>query len=172
MTFLRICTFTLAATKLLMVDAVGAEKRFTLIAPNVVLANAAMAAELKSSTWKTAKGTWAPTEADALAAVKHLKSDQAAKEILACAGRDTNMDDSLKRIDSSRYQVFGLIIDGGRKLLIEASPTKASFDRFTPELWRKEIISVRVQDGGAAYWWALYDVNSSRFVSCNRRPDS
>ena len=172
MTILRISTFTLAAIKLLIMDVVGAEKQFTLIAPNVVLANDAMSAELKSSTWKTAEGTWSPTEADALTAVKHLRSDQAAKEILACSGRETKMDASLKRIDSSRYQVFGLIIDGGRKLLIEASPTQSSFDRFMPELWRKEIISVRVQDGGAGYWWVLYDVNSGRFVACNRRPDA
>ena len=167
----RIYTLTLVATKLLTGDVGGAEKQFTLIAPNVVLANDAMASELISLTWKTAKGTWDAKEADALAAVDHLKSDQAKKELLAGAGPDTKMDASLERIGSSRYQVFGLIIEGRRKLLLEASPTQSSFDRLLPELWRKEILSVAVQDGGADYWWALYDVEIGRFVSCNRRPD-
>jgi hypothetical protein len=150
---------------------VNAEKQFTSIAPDVVLANDEMATELRSLTWKKAEKIWTPTTADALSVVNHLRSAQGAEEVLSCAGPETKMDASLKRIPSSRYQVFGLVITGRRQLLVEASPIKSNFDRYLPELWLKEIVSARVLDGGAAYWWALYDVESGRFVSCNRRPD-
>lgn len=149
----------------------AADAQFTLVAPNVVLASDTKSAELKSLTWKNAQGTWAPTEADVLIALTHLNSEQAVKEILACAEPNAKINESVKRIESSRYQVFGLVIGDHRKLLFDASPVQSSLDRFLPDLWRKEVVSIRVQDGGAAYWWALYDVESSRFVACNRRPD-
>lgn len=171
---MRICrtwAVSIAVSTLLTGSVVSAEKQFTLIAPNIALANDGMSAEIRSRTWKTAEKTWAPTAADALSAVAHLKSAHGRKEILSCGGVDANMDASLKRIHSSRYQVFGLIITGRKQLLIEASPMKSSFDRYLPELWLKEIVSIRVLDGGSGYWWALYDSDSARVVSCNRRPN-
>jgi hypothetical protein len=170
-TFVRVCILISAVTSLSALHVVGAEKQFTVVAPNVVVANAAMAAELQSLTWKTAKKIWVPAKGEVLRVVNHLNTGQAKKELLACATPAANMAASLERVGSSRYQVFGFVIDARKRVLIEASPAHTSFDRFLPDLWQKEILSVRVQDGGAGYWWALYDVEDSRFVTCNRRPD-
>jgi hypothetical protein len=157
-----------------MVTSLGAtevtEKQFTLIAENVVLANEAMSCELKSLTWKTADEVWAPTQADALSVVARLKSDQGTNEILSCGGRDTNMDACLKRISLSRFQAFGLIIKGRKQILLDASPVYPNQERYQPNMWLTEIVSVRVLGGGAGYWWTLYDCEAGRFVECNRRP--
>jgi hypothetical protein len=164
------CATTLALMTMLTSGALSEEKRFTRIGSNVVVANKAMSDELRKMAWKTAENVWQPTMPDAARAVAHLGSEEGKKEILTSADPSVNMGACLKRLDSSRYQVFGLVVKGRKQLLIEASPAKLSFDRYFPDLWLNEIISVRVFDGGAAYWWVLFDVESGGFVDCNCRP--
>ena len=163
-------TVFLVVSALLSTNALSAEVRFVVIAPNVVLANHEMASELIALTWKKAENVWTPSPSVALSAIVLLESPQGEKELLSCGGPAIDMSACLKLIKLSRYQVFGLVIGGRKQILLEASPINPSYDRYLPDLWLTRIVSTQVLDGGPAYWWVLYDVESTRFMDCNRRP--
>ncbi len=163
-------TVLFVGSALLRINALGAEAQFVLIAPNVVLANDKMASEVIALTWKKAENVWTPSSSVALSAIALLESPQGEKEILSCGGREIDMSACIKLTRLSRYQVFGLVIGGRKQILLEASPIDPSYDRYLPDLWLTRIVSSQVLDGGPAYWWVLYDVESTRFVDCNRRP--
>ena len=144
---------------------------FVRVAPNLAMATERVTLELKRLAWKNLDGAWSPSQAEVQAAFDHLRTTQGNAEVLSTALPTMNMAVSLRRIPSSLFQVFGVINKGRKCLLFEALPKNDPIDPNDPNLWLKEIISVRVLDGGSAFWWVMYDVSSHRFVDCNRRPD-
>ncbi len=148
----------------------AAHAAFILIDTNIVLANEAMSEQLRSLNRRDADGVWMPAKSDVVAGFARLCSKEGPVEIFGIADPAANMSVSLARIPQSRFQVFGLVFGQHRQILFQASPKEERFG-ITEEEWRGKIVSVRVHDGGAFYWSVLYDVESGRFVACDRRPD-
>src|ERR1700750_1603190 len=94
-----------------------AEKQFTLIGPNVVVANIEMADELRSYSWRRADGCWAPDASDVLRGLTRLQPKAGADEIMASAVAKIDMSPSLRVLAESRYQVFGLVVSGRKQIL-------------------------------------------------------
>jgi hypothetical protein len=152
------------------VGVVCAQKEFTLLTPEVVVASKELADELRSLSCPEANDTWVPTNSQVLEGFGRLHTKEGTAEIVASAIGGIDMGPSLKLVSLSRYQVFGLILDNRKQILYDASPKPPALENSETDRWLKQIISVRTQDGGLVYWWALYDVESGRFVASRRRP--
>jgi hypothetical protein len=149
---------------LVMPGNTSAQKEFTQVTPDVIVANKEMADEVRALSCKEADGTWVPTSDQVRIGFNHLRSEVGAAEIKATAPRWLDMSPSLQRISLSRYQVFGLIVGGRKQILYHASPKDTKID------WLKQAICSTTFDGGAAFWWTFYDVESGHFVLSSRRP--
>ncbi|HKP03942.1 MAG TPA: hypothetical protein VJU77_11365 [Chthoniobacterales bacterium] len=136
------------------------------IAPTIAVADQQLTLQLRQSLPPEAEGAWTPSRSQVLEVMAFVKSEVGKREILAKAAAGVRMEFSLKRIDQSRFQIFGLLIGGRKHMLIDATP----LDSDAPELWLKDRISQNVFDGGAAYWWVLVDSDSREVRSCGRRP--
>ena len=145
------------------------QKRFTQLNSDVAIANKELADELRSLTWQQADGTWVPDDSDVLRGLARLHTKEGAEEIATSGIARADMGPSLELISLSRYQVFGLVFGDRKRILFDASPKNLDAVRLEDDLWLKQTISVRAQDGGYRYWWALYDVQLGRFVVSNRR---
>ena len=150
---------------LVMPGNTSAQKEFTQVTPDVIVANKEMADEVRALSCKEAEGTWIPTNDQVLIGFDRLRSEQGAAEIRATAPRWLDMSASLQRISLSRYQVFGLMFGGRKQILYHASPK----DDTTKIDWLKQAICLKTFDGGAEFWWAFYDVQSGHFVASSRR---
>lgn len=150
--------------------ALASQEKFTQLGPSLALANDETAS-VRAGTWTNAKGTWAPRESQVLNAFDRLSSEEGKREIQASAVGGSDMSRSLNSVERSRFQVFGLTIGERQQLLFEASPADPYFDRIMPNLWLEKIVSQSVIDGGFLFWWALFDIESGRFVASYRRPD-
>lgn len=155
---------------MVMAGVAYAQKEFTLLEPDVVVANKELANQLRALTWRKAEDTWVPTNAQVLEGLERLRTEGGAAEILASAIGGVDMGPSLRLVSDSRYQVFGLVFDNRKQILYDASPKNAALEEPGSDRWLKEIISVSVLHGGLVYWWALYDVQSGHFVLSNRKP--
>jgi hypothetical protein len=155
----------------MMTTAVASDQKdFTIVASNVVVANKELAEELRTRSFRKADDSWVPTNAQVLEGFDRLRTKEGADEILASAIGGIDMSPSLQLVSVSRYQAFGLVFDNRKQILYDASPTDSALEVSERDLWLKQIVSLRVHDGGLVYWWALYDVQSGRFVLSNRRP--
>jgi len=130
---------------------VCAQKEFTVVAPEVVLASKELADELKSLSLPEANDTWVPNNSQVLGGFDRLNTKEGSAEIVASAIGGIDMSPSLQRISLSRYQVFGLIFDSRKQILYDASPKPTALEVSETDRWLKQIISVRAQDGGSAY---------------------
>jgi hypothetical protein len=147
-----------------MTGIASAQKEFTQVTPDMIVASKEMADEVRALSCKEADGTWVPTSDQVRIGFNYLRSEVGAAEIKATAPRWLDMSPSLRLISTSRYQVFGLILGGRNQILYHASPKDAKID------WLKQAICSTTFDGGAAFWWAFYDVQSGHFVASSRRP--
>jgi hypothetical protein len=154
----------------IVATSVFAQKEFTQISPDVVIGSKELADELRTLSWQQAHDTWVPSEAQVLEGLNHLHTKEGIAEIATSAIAGIVMTPSLRFISVSRYQVFGLVFKDRMQILYDASPQKSSSENNENDSWLKQTLSVRVQDGGPVYWWALYDVQSHRFVASNRPP--
>jgi hypothetical protein len=161
-----------SALAFLMVTAgvVCAQKEFTLVTPEVAVASKDLADELRSLSWPEASDAWVPTNSQVLEGFGRLQTKEGSAEIVASAIGGIDMAPSLKLVSLSRYQVFGLVFGNRKQILYDASPKPPALESSETDRWLKQIRSVRVQDGGFVYWWALYDVESGRFVASRHRP--
>ena len=148
---------------------VCAQKQFTMIKPEVVVANKELADELRKLTWQKADDTWVPTDAQVLNALERLKTPEGAAEVVASAIPGVDMRPSVRLVSTSKYQVFGLVLNHRNHILYDASPQNSPLEGLGSDLWLKQIISANVHDGGLGYWFALYDVQAGRFVLSNHR---
>jgi hypothetical protein len=143
----------------------GQEPAFTEIAPDIAVASKDFTAKNRHHLWADADGAWAPTPEQALAAFSLLRSERGKRAVMENT-QWSRMEDSLRRLDKSRYQIFGLTLRGRRHLLVDATP----LDSDAPELWLTDCISCSVFDGGAAYWWVLVRVEPLAVIRSGRRP--
>jgi len=151
--------------------ALASEEKFSQLGPSLALANDEIAS-VRAGTWTNAKGIWTPQKSQVLNAFDRLFSEEGKREIQASAVRGLDMSRSLKSVERSRFQVFGLTIGERQQLLFEASPADPYFDGLMPKnFWLEKIVSKSVFDGGFLYWSALYDMESGRFVASYRTPD-
>src|ERR1700748_2191609 len=84
---------------------------FTEIAPDIAISNKDFTAKNRNHLWSDADGAWAPTREQALAAVSLLRSERG-KRAVTNNTQWSRMEDSLRRLDKSRYQIFGLTLQG------------------------------------------------------------
>jgi hypothetical protein len=136
------------------------------IRSNVAIADEQLTFRIKNRLNAATDGAWTPDPQVVLKALILANSEPAKRVIISKSPPGMPMDISLSRLDKSRFQVFGLLIDRRPHLLIDATP----LDSDAPELWLKDCISHHVFDGGPAYWWLLIDAGSMEIRSCGRRP--
>jgi hypothetical protein len=164
---IRTGTKAIAALQLFLVSADGQESRRLIeITPSIAVADQILTAEIKDSLNNSAGGAWTPSPEDVLSAFAELASERGQRDIAAKALGGSDMALPLKRLKTSRYQVFGLLIGKHKYLLFDATPLQSD----VPELWLKDCISNYVYDGGAAYWWVMIDHASMRVTTSGRRP--
>lgn len=130
---------------LVMPKDISAQKEFTQVTPDVIVANKEMADEVRALSCKEADGTWVPTDDQVRSGFDHLRSEVGAAEIKATSPRWLDMTRSLQRMSLSRYQVFGLIFGGQKQILYYASPKDAKID------WLKQAICLSTFDDNADF---------------------
>jgi len=155
----------------LRVQASGEPSGFHAISTSMAVANQEMAAQLRQQLWPSATRAWEPKDEQVLDGLRFLKTVGGTKEIIGMAPRQTDMRPCIAAISQTRFQVYGFVIKNQKHLLYDSAPDISVPHHGFHDPWLKESISGRVYDGGATFWFVLYNCETGRVVACGRRPD-
>ena len=136
------------------------------IIPNVAIANLAFANQLRTTTWQSLEGVWEPDEDTVIRGLEFLKSEQGRRQMLEHSNKPSRMTSSLNQLDTTQFQVIGIIKNGRRCLLYDGTPLNSGHAR----LWLSKLVSSYVYDGGPAFWSVVLDVSPFSVVQVGCRP--
>ncbi len=143
------------------------EQLFKLISPRIAVGSEKAVARMITGHFEGAS-YFAPTDEEILSVLSQSNTPAGKTALIGLWKGSDALTESLEKFETSRFQVFGIRLGSGRCLLVMAGPPP---ERAEPSAqWLTEIVSLSVYDGGASYWWFLYDLAQKRYISCGRRP--
>jgi hypothetical protein len=105
-------------------------------------------------------GFWTPTESD----IGRVESGL--RIALLSPNCERIEDRVLQDLDSYRRQYVGILVDGRRRILVNAFPGLEAGGTDWHYYWRHQY--VEVSDGGYRYWEIQFEVSSGKYSNCSQ----